>query len=105
VLFRRKMGFGVPMDVWFRGSLREHLSRVVTGPRLAASEIFDPAALRRLVAEHDSGRRDHSAALWALLMFDSFLGTDAGEAAGSGERSQRGAQGKAGLPESKAVAS
>jgi asparagine synthase (glutamine-hydrolysing) len=79
VLFRRKMGFGVPIEQWFRGSLREHLAETVTGERLADAGIFDPRALRRLVAEHDSGRRDHSAALWSLLMFDAFLKVDAGE--------------------------
>lgn len=73
VLFRRKMGFAVPLDLWFRDSLRQHIAEVVRGERLARSGIFEPAGLRRLVAEHQSGRRDHSAPLWTLLMFDGFL--------------------------------
>jgi len=73
ILFRSKMGFAVPLDVWFRESLRRHMGDVVAGPRLAQSGIFDPAALSRLVDEHVSGRRDHSAPLWSLLMFDGFL--------------------------------
>jgi asparagine synthase (glutamine-hydrolysing) len=44
---------------------------------LAQSGVFDPATLNRLVAEHQSRRRDHSAVLWALLMFDGFLGNHA----------------------------
>ncbi len=77
VLFRKKMGFAVPLDVWFRGSLRDHILEVVKGPRLAESGFFDPATLHRLVADHQSGRRDHSAPLWSLLMFDGFLRSQA----------------------------
>lgn len=78
VLYRPKMGFAVPLGMWFRGSLKEHIAEVVRGERLANCGLFEPAALRRLVAEHQSGRRDHSAPLWALLMFDGFLKTLAG---------------------------
>jgi asparagine synthase (glutamine-hydrolysing) len=77
VLFRKKMGFSVPLDVWFRGSLRQHILDVVRGPRLAASGFFDPAMLKRMVADHQSGRRDYSAPLWSLLMFDGFLKSQA----------------------------
>jgi asparagine synthase (glutamine-hydrolysing) len=73
VLFRKKMGFGVPLSVWFRGSLREHLASQILKPRLAESGIFDADTLSRFVKDHQSGRRDYSAALWSLLMFDAFL--------------------------------
>jgi asparagine synthase (glutamine-hydrolysing) len=73
ILYREKMGFGVPLEAWFRGSLRDHMTETVCGPRLAETGVFDEAALARLVADHRSGRRNHSAALWALLMFDGFL--------------------------------
>jgi asparagine synthase (glutamine-hydrolysing) len=73
VLYRPKMGFGVPLDLWFRDSLREHIADTVRGQRLAQCGMFDPAALARLVTDHHSGRRDHSAVLWSLLMLDGFL--------------------------------
>ena len=72
ILDRRKMGFAVPLAGWFRGPLRHQLRNVVLGPRLMDSGLFDAAMLRTLCEEHQSGSRDHSAALWALLMFDSF---------------------------------
>jgi asparagine synthase (glutamine-hydrolysing) len=83
VLYRPKMGFGVPLDLWFRDSLRDRLADTVRGPRLAQSGLFDPAALSRLVTDHHSGRRDHSAVLWSLLMFDGFLHKHAEAPAGS----------------------
>jgi asparagine synthase (glutamine-hydrolysing) len=73
VLFRTKMGFGVPLDMWFRGSLRTHIGDVVKGERLADSGFFDADVLKRVVNEHHSGLRDHSSILWSLLMFDGFL--------------------------------
>ena len=73
VLFRTKMGFAVPLDVWFRGSLRNHIGDVVKGERLADCGLFDADVLKRVVNEHHSGLRDHSAILWSLLMFDGFL--------------------------------
>jgi asparagine synthase (glutamine-hydrolysing) len=73
VLYRSKMGFAVPIDMWFRGSLRNHLADVVKGERLAQCGVFDRARLRQIVDDHQSGRRDYSATLWSLLMFDGFL--------------------------------
>ena len=73
VLYRKKMGFAVPVDVWFRGSLRERIADAVTGERLRSSGMFDDKFVRRSLGEHQSGRRDHSALLWTLLMFDGFL--------------------------------
>jgi asparagine synthase (glutamine-hydrolysing) len=77
VLYRTKMGFAVPLDSWFRGSLRDHIGEVVRGRRLAECGLFNPATLSRIVGDHQSGRRDHSAILWSLLMFDGFLRQDA----------------------------
>lgn len=73
ILYRTKQGFAVPLDVWFRGSLREYLASTVRDGHLADSEIFDRRTLIRLVDDHQSGRRDHSAILWSLVMFDGFL--------------------------------
>jgi asparagine synthase (glutamine-hydrolysing) len=73
VLYRPKMGFAVPLASWFRGPLRSRVRELIDGGELAATGYFDPAMVRRLVEEHQSGAREHSAAIWALLMFDAFL--------------------------------
>ncbi|HKU15946.1 MAG TPA: XrtA/PEP-CTERM system amidotransferase [Steroidobacteraceae bacterium] len=94
VLYRTKMGFAVPLDTWFRGSLKDYIAEAVRGKRLAECGVFDPAALSRIVADHQSGRRDHSAILWSLLMFDGFLrnnerGAFTGDDAGRSSRPLR----------------
>jgi asparagine synthase (glutamine-hydrolysing) len=73
VLYRDKMGFAVPLDVWFRDSLRERIRRTVTGERLKSSGYFVPEQLDRIMRQHETGARNHSAPLWTLLMFDGFL--------------------------------
>jgi asparagine synthase (glutamine-hydrolysing) len=72
ILYRSKMGFSVPLASWFRGPLRERLRDALLGPTLADTGIFDQNCLRQLVDQHQSGARDHSASLWALLMFEAF---------------------------------
>jgi asparagine synthase (glutamine-hydrolysing) len=73
VLYRAKMGFGVPLAAWFRGPLRARMRDAVLGDRLVGTGLFDKGALRWLVDQHESGARDHSAPIWSLLMFDAFL--------------------------------
>jgi asparagine synthase (glutamine-hydrolysing) len=73
IMYRPKMGFAVPLARWFRGPLRERVRASVLGESLAATGIFEPRVLQHLVDAHQSGARDFSAPLWAILMFDAFL--------------------------------
>ncbi|HTF19062.1 MAG TPA: XrtA/PEP-CTERM system amidotransferase [Chryseolinea sp.] len=73
ILYRRKMGFAVPLATWFRGPLRREMADAVLGPVLAETGWFNAPYLRRLVEDHQSGRRDYSSPLWTLMMFESFL--------------------------------
>lgn len=73
VLYRRKMGFSVPLATWFRGSLREPSRRALTEGVLLDSGFFDAPSLERVWEQHVSGRNDHGTALWSLLMLAQFL--------------------------------
>ena len=75
VMYREKMGFGVPISKWFRGALRERLRESVLGGALGDSGYFKRSELERLVNEHQSGAREHSAILWALMMFEGSMRT------------------------------
>lgn len=67
---RPKMGFGVPLDHWFRHELREMLTDVLLDSRTLQRGYFDPATVRRLVDEHVHSKWDHSSRLWLLLVFE-----------------------------------
>jgi asparagine synthase (glutamine-hydrolysing) len=86
VLYRPKMGFAVPLAAWFRGPLRQRVRDAVLGSRLLGTGFFDAAQLRHLVEAHQSGARDYSAPLWALLMFDAFLKRHAAARSSHGNR-------------------
>ena len=73
ILYRRKMGFSVPLASWFRGPLRQRVHDAILGPELADTGLFDRSQLRHLVDAHQSGTSDNSASLWSLLMFQAFL--------------------------------
>jgi asparagine synthase (glutamine-hydrolysing) len=73
ILYRRKQGFAVPLAAWFRGPLRERVQQALLGPTLADTGMFNQDFLRELVEQHLSGRRDYSAPIWSLLMFEAFL--------------------------------
>jgi asparagine synthase (glutamine-hydrolysing) len=73
ILYRPKQGFAVPLAAWFRGPLRRRLRDTLLGPVLLESGLFDTGTIAALLDQHQSGERDHSAALWTLSMMESFL--------------------------------
>jgi asparagine synthase (glutamine-hydrolysing) len=77
VLYRPKQGFAASLAGVFRRGAERVRPRLL-GATMADSGLFDLAAISRLLDEHESGRLDHSAALWLLLVFEGFL---AGEGA------------------------
>lgn len=70
LLTRGKMGFGVPLDHWFRGPLRELVHDSVLGKKFLDRGIVSPDFARYLVEEHESGRRNNYHQIYALLMLE-----------------------------------
>ncbi len=70
---RPKMGFGVPLDHWFRRELRDLLRNYTDPARLTREGFFDPQPIQLMVEEHLAGRADHQYTLWVLLMFQMWL--------------------------------
>ena len=67
---RPKMGFGIPVDRWFRGDLKDELRAVLLDPVALNRGLFRPEAVETLIDEHTQSRRDHAYRLWALLMLE-----------------------------------
>jgi len=70
VLYRRKMGFGCPVDHWFRKELKEMAYDLLLSPTATSRGIMQRGAVKRLLDEHCAGLNSHHTRLWPLLMME-----------------------------------
>ena len=72
---RRKIGFRVPFNEWFRGPYREFIHDMLVSNSSRAAQICNGTVVRRLVDEHVAGRHNHEKVLWSLVNLEIFLRT------------------------------
>lgn len=67
---RPKMGFGVPVGVWFRGELKDFLRNTILSKPSLDRGYFKPEAISKMYELHTNGQKDYEFQLWALLMLE-----------------------------------
>jgi asparagine synthase (glutamine-hydrolysing) len=77
---RKKSGFPTPVSIWFRDGAREFVRDTLSPAALARRDLFEPAAVERLLDDHERGFGDHGSQIWALvaleLWFRLFIDAD-----------------------------
>ncbi len=70
IIDRPKMGFGVPIDHWFRRELKDYARDLLLAPTSLGRGYFRPAVVQRLLDEHIAGVRAWHYLLWNLVMLE-----------------------------------
>jgi asparagine synthase (glutamine-hydrolysing) len=70
VIYRRKMGFGVPIGKWLGGEMKGFLKEILLSERSMNRGVVRPEQISKLITEHIKQKQDHAFRLWTLLMFE-----------------------------------
>ena len=70
VVYRRKMGFGVPVGKWFRSEMKDFVRGVLLSEQSLNRGIIKREMIEKYVAEHTNAERDHAFQIWTLLMLE-----------------------------------
>jgi len=72
ILYRKKMGFSVPLSDWFKGPLRNKVKETILAEHFLDNGYFNADFLKKIVTQHQSGQRNYSTMIWTLMMLESF---------------------------------
>lgn len=73
IVRRKKMGFGMPLDTWFRAGLRDYLMEMLEGRERRLTEWIEPRFIASLIDRHQSGASNLGLQLWLLLTLEIWL--------------------------------
>ncbi len=74
---RPKMGFGIPIDSWLRGPLKDWAADLLDENRMRTEGFFDPAPIQKMWRDHLAGTYDNQYYLWDILVFQEWLRSQA----------------------------
>jgi asparagine synthase (glutamine-hydrolysing) len=73
ILDRPKVGFRVPVNIWFQSTMKDYLCEHLLGENSISKAFYHLPVLQSLVSEHVEGRQNHEKTLWMLLNLEIWL--------------------------------
>jgi len=70
VMFRPKMGFGIPIDSWFRGELKDYAYETLLSKKALSRNLFKKNAIKKILDEHSNTKISHAYRIWALITLE-----------------------------------
>ena len=70
ILYRKKMGFSVPLDSWLRNEIKAIAESYILKDNTGRCRYFKPAVIRQFWQQHQNGSYQHGTLLWSMLMFE-----------------------------------
>ena len=69
-LYRKKMGFSVPLASWLRNEINHIAESRLLAANSGISQFFKPDEVKKIWQQHQNGERDYSSELWSMLAFE-----------------------------------
>ncbi len=73
ILYRRKMGFGIPIEHWFRNEMKGYVHNLLLDDKSAIGKILKKEAVAKLLQTHEITKINHAPRIWALLTLELWL--------------------------------
>ena len=70
VVYRKKMGFGIPVGFWFKGQLAPLVKSILLSEKFRSRGYFNLEYVNTVIEEHLSGVKEHTHRLWSLLWLE-----------------------------------
>ena len=71
LIFRKKMGFSVPLVLWFRGELKNYVNHILNKKSIEKTNIINYHIIDKILHEHFSGRANFDEKIWSMIIFMS----------------------------------
>ena len=70
IMKRKKQGFGVPINQWIKGELKEMVFDALLSPSSNSLNYFNKSVIEKILIDHNANKRDYASKIWSLLIFE-----------------------------------
>jgi asparagine synthase (glutamine-hydrolysing) len=73
VLYRKKMGFGLPIEIWFKNELKDYIYQILLGEKFLSRGIFEKNGIKKIIDNHIQKKENNAYQIWTLLFMEHWF--------------------------------